>query len=290
LVKVFFDEYHSCVRRLLINADDLGITSQRSHGIFVAHEQGFVRSASLLPNFSESQKAARHARERELPTGLQINLCEGAPISRESDIETLLTTDGFFLDLKTLHRMLGEGDIAKEHIERELRSQFEWFLDHHGQPTHVCGHHHIHVHPVVAPVLAALFDRYGISFVRIPSEPVPPFGFEIEEAQSREIAAISKQAEAARSLFAAHGVQSTGHFRGLALQGNASNRNLRHILSRLPEGVTELMVHPGSQNPHGTPFEIDPQRVTEFNMVMNPELAAELAERKIELCSFADLY
>ncbi len=277
-------------RRLIINADDLGITSQRSHGIFTAFEQGFVTSASLIPNFSESQKAARHARERELPTGLHLNLTDGAPISAESDIETLLTTDGFFLGRQTLMRMLNEGEIDKHHIERELRSQFEWFLDNHGQPTHVDGHHHIHVHPKVAPILVTLFDRYGISFTRIPSEPVPPFGFMIEEDHMKKIIAINTQADAARALFAAHGVKSTDHFRGMTMVGNASNRNLRHILSRLPEGVTELMVHPGSQNPHGEPFETDPQRVTEFNMVMNPELTTEFEERKIELCSFADLY
>jgi predicted glycoside hydrolase/deacetylase ChbG (UPF0249 family) len=278
------------VRRLIINADDLGITSQRSHGIFTAHEHGFVTSASLIPNFSESQKAARHAREKELPTGLHINLTEGDPISADSDIASLLTTDGYFLGRETLHRMLSEGEIDKFHIERELRSQFEWFMEHYGQPTHVDGHHHIHVHPFVAPILVTLFDRYGISFVRIPSEPVPPFGFMIEEVQLKKIVAINNQADAARTLFEAHGVKTTDHFRGMALCGNASNRNLRHILSRLPEGVTELMVHPGSQNPIGDAFETDPQRVTEFNMVMNPELVTEFAERKIELCSYADLY
>ena len=47
---------------LIINADDLGVTAQRSHGIFLAHEQGAVTSASLIVNLSDSEAAARHSR------------------------------------------------------------------------------------------------------------------------------------------------------------------------------------------------------------------------------------
>jgi predicted glycoside hydrolase/deacetylase ChbG (UPF0249 family) len=68
-----------------------------------------------------------------------------------------------------------------------------------------------------------------------------------------------------------------------------SKKNLRHILNRLPEGTTELMVHPGSMASYGTPFDLDPQRQTELNMLMEPEVPALLAELKIELISFADL-
>jgi predicted glycoside hydrolase/deacetylase ChbG (UPF0249 family) len=278
------------MRRLIINADDLGITSQRTHGIFTAFEHGSVTSASLLVNFEGSDTAARHAKERELPIGLHLNFTEGAPVSDASDISSLVTTDGYFLDRKTLRRVLDDGEVDPKHIEREARAQMEQCLTHYGQPTHVDGHHHIHIHPVVAKVLVGLFDRYGISFVRIPSEPLPPFGFIIEDEQIKKAEAVVRQAEEARTLFAGHGMKFADHFRGLALAGNASKRNLRHILSRLPEGVTELMVHPGSANPTGTPFEIDPQRVTELNMVTSDELPAELKERGIELCSYADLF
>lgn len=278
------------MRKLIINADDLGITPQRSHGIFLCFENGGISSASLIVNGGDSDKAARHAREKGLPTGLHLNLTEGSALSKAGDIGSLLTTDGFFLGRESLRRMLDEGDIEQTHIERELRAQFEWFLDHHGQPTHVDSHHHVHIHPIVAAVLVPLFDRYGISFVRIPSEPVPPFGFEIDEERTKKIQAINAQAEAAKKLFAAHGMKFADHFRGSALSGKASQRNLRHILSRLPEGVTELMVHPGAPSPAGDKFETDPQRLTEYNMLTNPDLKKELAERKITLCSYGDLY
>jgi predicted glycoside hydrolase/deacetylase ChbG (UPF0249 family) len=278
------------MRRLIINADDLGINQQRSHGIFLCQEQGVLTSASLMPNGSDSDRAARYADERDLPTGLHLNLTTYSPLGRAADIRSLLTVDGYFLGRDTLERILGEGEVEPVHIEREIRSQVEWFLEHRGQPTHVDGHHHIHIHPVIAPILISILDRYGISFVRIPSEPAVPFGFPIEPSQSKYIEKISARADAARKVFEAHGIRSTDNFRGMALVGNASNRNMRHTLGRLPEGTTELMTHPGSHNPSGEPFDADPQRQTEVNVLLNPELKTELKEREISLCSYADLY
>lgn len=278
------------MRRLIINADDLGISDQRSHGIFLCAEHGVVTSASLIVNMPASDAAARRAHERGLPTGLHLNLTEGSPLSKTSDIKSLLTVDGYFLGRDALRRELSEGTVIREHIEREARAQIEWFLEHRGQPTHVDGHHCMHIFPSVAQILAPMLDKYSVAYTVIPSEPGKPFGYEIDPKRSQVIEAISTKAEAARKFFTAHGIGSTDHFRGLALSGCASMRNLRHILSRLPEGTTELMMHPGSPASEGDAFELDPQRQTELNMLLNDDARAEIVSREIILCSYADLY
>ncbi len=278
------------MRRLILNADDLGIAEQRSHGIFLCHEHGILTSASLIPNYPSSTKSGRVAGERGLPTGLHLNLTTGSPMSRTSDIETLITIDGYFLGRETLERVLREKQIDLVHIERELRTQIEWFLGTCGQPTHVDSHHHVHIHPDIAPILIPLLDRYAISFVRIPSEPPIPFGYQISSEQSQKIVHLSERAENARKLFRANGIGSTDNFRGLAYAGNASKRNFRHIIGRLPEGTTECMMHPGSPNPHGEPFDADPQRQTEMNVLLDTDVLKELAEREIQLCSWNDLF
>lgn len=278
------------MKRLIVNADDLGINPQRTHGIFLCVEEGIVRSCSLLPNFADSNTAAKHARERDVSCGLHLNFTEGAPLSTQSDISSLLTPDGFFLGRQTLRRMLGNGEIDPMHIEREARAQVEWCFDTYGMPTHIDGHHHVHIHPVIVPLLLPIFDRYGIALVRIPSEvPLPPFGYNVSEEQLKKTEVINAQAEEARTLFAAHGIRSTDHFRGSTIVGNASLKNLRHILNKLPEGTTELMVHPGSQNAIGDAFELDPQRQTELRMLTDDSIPTLLTQLKIELCSFGDL-
>lgn len=278
------------MRKLILNADDLGISDQRTHGIFLCHEQGILTSASLIPNFPGSLKAGRVAQHRHLPLGLHLNLTTGSPMSTASDIASLITVDGYFLGRDTLERVLMEEQVNLVHIERELRVQIEWFLETFGQPTHIDSHHHMHIHPAIVPILIPLLDRYGIAFIRIPSEPHIPFGYQITPVQSAFIKRLSELAEKARKMFAANGISSTDNFRGLAFSGNASKRNFRHILSRLPEGTTEFMMHPGSPNPHGEAYDSDPQRQTEMNVLLDTDVLKELSEREITLCSWADLF
>ncbi len=278
------------MKQLIINADDLGMNPQRSHGIFQAFEFGVVSSASIIPNMSHSDQAAKHAREREVPCGLHLNLTEGTPVSDRAHVESLLEGNGEFRDRQQQRRMLAEGAVDPTHIEREIRAQIEWFLDAHGQPTHVDGHHHIHIHPLIAPLLVDILDRYGILHVRIPAEhPLPPFGYIVSDEQIERAKKITAEAEEARKLFTANGLTGTDHFRGLSLIGNASAKNLRHNLNRLPEGSTELMVHPSSHITVGTEFDLDPQRQTELLMLLNPELPGFIKERGIQLCSWADI-
>lgn len=277
-------------RRLLITADDLGCSAQRSHGIFQCREFGVVTGAVLWPNGQDSERAAKHARERGLPAGLQLNLCEEYPLSKQADVATLVNANGQFHEWERLFTLLDEGAVDAEHLAREVRAQLEWMYDQGVTPTHVAGNWDCHVHPAVAQALLPLLERYGIRFVRIPcEEPLPPFGFEVPEAQLSAIRRVNARAAAARTTFAAAGIASTDHFRGHSLLGNASLKNLRHILSRLPEGTTELMVHPGSQTAYGTPFDLDPQRQTELRMLLDESIPALLREKKIALCSFADL-
>lgn len=277
------------MRRLIINADDLGMNAPRSHGIFLCMEQGIVTNATLICNGSDSARAAKQAREKHLPVGIHLNVTEGTPLSKHDDVQSLLHHHGAFLDRHHLRRAFDEGTVDPRHLEREIRAQIEWFLDHHGAPTHLDGHHHMHIHPMIVPVLIPILQRYGIRFVRIPSDLLPPFGFEIENEQLQKAMTIAAQADAARILFDAEGISSTDSFRGLALTGTASAKNLRHILGRLPEGTTELMVHPGSPTPIGTEFDRHPQRQTELMMLTDPAVRSMLAERKIELISYRDL-
>lgn len=278
------------LRRLIINADDLGVSPQRSHGIFQCAEFGIVTSVSLLANGSDSDAAGRRARERGVSVGLHLNLTEEYPRSAQEHVYTLVDANGCFFGRERLRTLLDQGEVEKTHLEREVRAQVEWILDTYGAPTHVDGHHHVHVHPAVAAVLIPVMDRYGIRSVRIPcEEPLPPFGYEISDDQLARTCATNAAATIARALYAAEGIGSTDHFRGLTLAGNASLKNLRHILSRLPEGTTELMVHPGSAAAYGTPFDLDPQRQTELRMLTDESIPLAIAERKIERISFADL-
>lgn len=253
-------------------------------------EEGVVKSASLVVNYADSPRAADLAGRKNIALGLQINCTEGSPVSREDHVASLLDANGYFLTHDRLMVAIEEGVIEREHLEREIRAQIEWFLEHCGSPTHVCSFDHIHVHPFIAPVLSPILSRYGMRFVRIPTEVIAENDpWDLSPEQRASIDRIAKQAREAKAIFAANDIGFTDHFRGLALQGNAGSRRLRSLITGLEEGTTELMVHPGQCDPTGETFEKDPQRETERNMLLDPELPAFIRGRGIELIGYGEL-
>jgi chitin disaccharide deacetylase len=277
------------MRRLIVNADDLGVNPPRSHGIFQCMENGLVTSATLMVNGSDAQAAARRVRERDVPgIGLHLNLTDGSAISTERDVGSLLDAHGFLSGRDHLERAMETGEAVATHLEREIRAQIEWFLDSIGQPTHMDSHHHIHVHPVVARLLPPILQRYGIQRVRLPIETIADIRWEISKERLAYIRAVNARAQAARDLWEGEGLRSTDHFRGMALRGNANAKRLRSLLSSLPEGTTELKVHPGACDPSGDAFSRDPQRETERNMLLDPESHSFARNKGIELISFGD--
>lgn len=276
--------------RLIINADDLGVNAQRTHGIFQCIEFGVVTSVSAFVTMQDSDDALKRAREKGVSAGLHLNLTDEYPVSASEDISTLLDANGCFFEPPRLRQLLEEGAIQSVHLEREIRAQVEKMFDLYGQPTHLNGHMGVHLLPPIIEVIIPIMERYGIRYTRIPCElPLPPHGYEITDAELASAHATNEKAVQARQKYSAHGILSTDHFRGETLLGNASLKNLRHILSRLPEGTTELRVHPGSQTAYGTAFDLDPQRQTELRMLLDESIPQMLKEKKIECISWADL-
>src|ERR1043166_7903465 len=62
-------------RSLIVNADDLGLSTQTNRGIFEAHEHGIVTSASLMVRRDAAAEAAEQARAyTRLSVGLHVDL------------------------------------------------------------------------------------------------------------------------------------------------------------------------------------------------------------------------
>ena len=229
--------------RILINADDLGVSPARDEGIFECFRAGAITAASLLVDGADATAAAAEAVALDLPLGLHLNLTEGA-----CGIVTLQGSDGRLRGKAGLRAALAAGDIPAGDLAAEIRRQFDRFIALTGTlPSHVDGHHHIHVVPQVAAVLAPIMAwEYGVCCVRLPREA----GLFAEKADAEFEAAFQQQvaldATRVAALFFREGIYSTDAFIGQSLMGNRlSVQAIRRHLSERPPGSVELMVHPG---------------------------------------------
>lgn len=237
------------MKRLIVNADDLGADSARNAGIFEAINAGVVTSVSILPNGPALKDALTGIRSLDpdrVSLGLHFNLSEGQPLS--PGLKHLTGPDGCFLGKKFSQRMFvnsRESELDEE-IHRELDAQFS-MLRSAGVPLdHLDGHQHVHILPVVAGIVADAAKAYGIPWIRIPEEPANEFQATFLSANDEEEARFfCGHAAKARPLLHGAGFLTPDHFRGLKCKGRLPAGFWTEFLEAIPDGVTEFMVHPG---------------------------------------------
>jgi hopanoid biosynthesis associated protein HpnK len=280
------------LKQLIVNADDFGYTAGVNRAIVDGHRDGIITSTSLMATGDAFDDAIAQARGTpSLDVGCHLNLVEGVPLSPKGHVPHLVGSGGRFYNLVELGLRVVAGQVPMVEVEREFTAQVERIMGAGIHPSHLNTHQHTHMHPKVAAVLARVARRYDIPWVRRLCENCTP--------PIREGAIRRRVVAAASYLFVSslqrrmdeHGLRTPDAFTGFVLTGRLTPGGLRATLERLPEGVTELMCHPGyyDQDLKNAPTMLKSKRETEFRIISDSTLKDWLAERGVVLTSFREL-
>jgi predicted glycoside hydrolase/deacetylase ChbG (UPF0249 family) len=284
------------MKQLIVNADDLAADEARNAGIFEAIEQGRVTSVSLLPNGPALEDALHRIRSlgrRRVSVGVHINLSEGRPVS--PDLRLLTGPDTFFLGKTSAQNLLmqsGDQALARQ-IAREMSAQVKVLLDCGIRIDHLDGHQHVHLFPAAIAAVVQIAAEHRIPWMRMPEEPPPQHADGSLSAEAMEEARrFSKIARTARQHLKGTGFSIPDHFRGLYVKGSLSLTVMTDLLQTLPEGLTELMVHPGRvpRVPVSGPFSgfSTPAREQELETLLHEDFSRALSDAGVTLTPFPE--
>lgn len=279
-------------RRLVVNADDFGISRGVNRGIVEAHRKGLITSASLMANLPSAEDAlTRAAICPDLGLGLHLTLTAGRPLSRLEQVSTLVDADGRFFVLGTLLARLSLGLVERDHLRRELSAQVQWALRRGIRPDHLDGHHHVQIHPVVAPIVIRLAREHGIAWLRCSVEGIPsPRLAARAPKDAARIAATSTMGKLASVLARRAGLRTAQHFRGIGLGLGFGELALLGTLDSLPAGLTELMTHPGHPDEELASYTVFAEGRDRELAALTSNRARDLVRRRgIVLASFSSL-
>lgn len=154
--------------RLIVNADDLGMTSGVTDGILFAHRNGLVTSTSMMVNQPFSEYAAQQLGSvPNLSVGIHLTLDQGAPILPPSQVFTLVNSKGEFYGNAELRARLWRRRVKVNEMEAELRAQIQWMKERGITPSHADSHRHIHFYPYVAKAFSQACKKEGIPKTRV---------------------------------------------------------------------------------------------------------------------------
>lgn len=278
------------MKGLLINADDFGLREGVNARIVEGFREGLLASASLLANTPATASAIDFARRHPgLTVGVHLNLSQGVPVAPRERIRSLLNRDGRFPPsaYAVLRRSLLNA-LDPDEVRVEWDAQIALVADAGIRPSHLDGHHHVHLLPRLLPVAASLARRFAIPAVRIPRSiqfdrsglsPVIRLKWWTIAHLARRHDAKENRLDPCDAFFELPvGLGGTARYQAV----------LDQFLHRVEDGVTELACHPGYAGPDPdvpTPEGCDP----ELAALADPEWQKAVQERGIRILNRRDL-
>ena len=238
------------MRKLIVNADDFGLTAGVNRAILELHRAGVLTSTTLMARARATGEAIEQALATpSLGVGCHAVLVDGEPVLPPGEIPSLVDrqTGRFPQKLGPFLRRLFTGRIRAEEIEAEAAAQIGLLQARGLRLTHIDTHKHTHMFPaVLKPVLRAA-GRAGIAAVRNPFEPVwavraTPRAPLVRRAEET---ALRRFEPALRRIMAQAGFATTDGTIAVVGTGTLDSTTLRSLLQQLPAGTWELVTHPG---------------------------------------------
>ena len=283
--------------RLIINADDFGLTPGVNRAIEEAARSGVLTSTTLMANSSAFDDAVRLAKSiPDLKVGCHVVLVDGQALS--SGLTTLADRNGRFTSsLKTFALAAFRRRLSQEDIQREAEAQIRKIQDAGITVTHIDTHKHTHMFPhVLLPVLRAA-RNCGVDAVRNPFEPAGTLSSNVLArtpglwTRAIQVALLRHLVHEFMQIARAEDMRTTKGSVGVAATGALDQALLRALIEGLPEGDWELVCHPGylDNDLRNAGTRLLESRHIELEALTSTATRQALTARNIRLISYRDL-
>jgi hopanoid biosynthesis associated protein HpnK len=265
-------------KRLIVSADDFGLSLSVNEAVERAHREGILSTASLMAAGPAAADAVHRARTMPgLRVGLHVVVIEGPAVLPPAEIPLLVDADGQFpSDQFTLGCRYFFRPAVRRQLRREIAAQFEAFAQTGLRLDHANAHKHMHMHPTVGRMVIEEGLRHGLPALRIPAEPPqvmaacgtsPTAG---AWAMYAGTALLRRQAQRA-------GLRVNDCVFGLAWSGHVTAERVKALAAHLPLGLSELYFHPASiDDPALRQLMPDYEHMAELAALLDPAVSEAL--------------
>jgi len=264
-------------RRLVVNADDLGLHPRIDQGILEARRRGILTSASVLVTGRSAAAAVREAQAAGVRIGVHLCLVTALPPVLPVERVRSLAPGGVFRESwSALVKAWAVGRVRRSEVREELRAQIARARELGAEVDHLDAHQHVHALPGLAGVVREIADEARLP-LRWPVER-PRFS-SVKAALLGVLATAARRPARALELV------------GLSRSGALDERALLEVLDGLPEGDFELICHPGREPetvPEDPAWRYGWER--ELGALVSEAVRRKIDEREIELTTYGAIF
>jgi hopanoid biosynthesis associated protein HpnK len=279
-------------RHLIVTADDFGLHEAVNDAVEQASRAGILTAASLVVSGPAAADAVRRARRLpNLRVGLHVVLADGWASLSHQQIPALADANGYMSDDMFVRgvRYFSSPSVRTQ-LEAEIRAQFAAFARTGLALDHVNTHKHFHFHPTILSTLIRIARDYGARAMRVPDE---PFWFAARSGQWRSVLGgglLTPWILLMKHLLREVGVFHNDRIFGIAKSGAMDEEQLLAILARLPQGVTEIYLHPATVSGSAIAPSMNKYRhADELAGLLSPWVRKAIAAQSIRLGGYNDV-
>ena len=295
------------MRRLIVNADDFGMTAGINRAIAEAQQRGIVTSATLMANSHAFDGAAAFARtlagdKARFSVGCHVVLLDGEPVLPADRVASLLQPGAqngsqFRVKLNDFVLASFRGKLRPDEIEAESAAQMQRLQEVGVEPSHFDTHKHAHMFPAVLRPLLSAAKAQKIPAVRNPFGQVwpLPLGDVLRRRQLwkrfAQLNVLRNFAANFRKEVEAHGLRTTDGSVAVLVTGSLDLNLFRKIVDNIPEGTWEFVCHPGYDDEELSKVRtrLRESRAKELELLTSDGAREALRERGIQLISYREL-
>lgn len=276
------------MKRLIVTADDFGAAREVNDAVEAAHRGGILTATSLMVGAPAVADAVARARRMvSLRVGLHLVLVEGRPVLPAASVPHLVDENGLFRSgMAGLGAVMFFNGQARRELAAEITAQFEAFRATGLTLDHCNAHKHFHLHPVIGRLMVEIGRRFGLRAARIPLEPGHVLR-KIEPQTSPTPSLMTAPfARLLRRRFRTAGLLTADSVFGLQWSGHMTRDRLSGLIRNLPEGLSEIYLHPATGPFAGA--APDYRYREELEALMAPEIVAAARAPSLRLGGFSD--
>jgi chitin disaccharide deacetylase len=290
------------MRRLIINADDFGMTSGVNLAVAEAHRAGVVTSATVMANERAVDEAIAIAtQDPSLEVGCHVVLVDGAPVSADTHIMSLIGSRNgngvrFRPGIAQLALSAAAGKVREDEVRYEVSAQIEKLQLLGLKLSHLDCHMHSHIVPVVARAVLKAAQKHDIGAVRNPFEPAWAVAATHKGSslrswnRSAQVTALRALRSHFLDLVRSHGMKTPDGAIGIAVTGLLDRHLLKRLIDAMPDGTWELVTHPGYNDGDlaQASTSLKESRAVELELLTSSETLDLFRKREIKLITFRE--
>ncbi|HEX8815669.1 MAG TPA: ChbG/HpnK family deacetylase [Terriglobales bacterium] len=286
------------MRRLIVNADDFGLTPGVNRAIVEAHRNGIVTSSTLMATGAAFDDAAKDASSLpDLAIGCHVLLVDAKPVLQPEVVSDLIepsSSSHFRETLGSFARQTISGKISSEQIEAETIAQIRKLQSANIGVSHIDSHKHTHILPQVLRPLLRAAKACNVKAVRNPFGPlrISLLSGHLELwRQYGKVSLLKWLAGWFNSEVSKAGMATPDGTIGIVTTGFLTQDLLNRMLETLPEGTWELVCHPGYNDADldKVKTRLRSSRAAELEILTSDETRQLLAKNQIDLINYRDL-